>query len=205
MIAANGMDAFTQLLESYVSTRANPMTDALAMSGMQAARDGLFAWYEGGNSAAAGREKMAYAALLSGICLAQTGLGSVHGLASPLGAFFPIAHGVVCGTLLAAATKVNIDVMQARDPQNPALQKYASVGKLLRGRTHVDEVGARVFLIHTLTEWTRRMHLPDLAALGVSSADIPRVVANCRGSSMKTNPVVLTDDEVTHLLQMRMP
>ncbi len=64
---------------------------------------------------------MAYAALLSGICLAQTGLGSVHGLASPLGAFFPIPHGVVCGTLVAAATRLNIDVMQERDPDNPAL------------------------------------------------------------------------------------
>lgn len=205
MIAANGMDAFTQLLESYVSTRANPMTDALAMSGMQAARDGLLAWHEGGDGAAAGREKMAYAALLSGICLAQTGLGSVHGLASPLGAFFPIPHGVVCGSLLAAATKVNIDVMQARDPDNPALGKYTEAGKLLRGRTHVDEVGARVFLIHVLNEWTRRLNLPDLATLGVGEADLARVVANCRGSSMKTNPVVLSDEEVTRLLQMRMP
>lgn len=205
MIAANGMDAFTQLLESYVSTRANPMTDALAMSGMQAARDGLFAWYEGGDGAAAGREKMAYAALLSGICLAQTGLGSVHGLASPLGAFFPIPHGVVCGSLLAAAAKVNIDVMQARDSDNPALRKYTEVGKLLRGRAHVDEVGARVFLIHILNEWTRRLNLPDLATLGVGQADLARVVANCRGSSMKTNPVVLADEEVTRLLQMRMP
>jgi len=205
MIAANGMDAFTQLLESYVSTRANPMTDALAMSGMQAVRDGLLAWYEGGDGAAAGREKMAYAALLSGICLAQTGLGSVHGLASPLGAFFPIPHGVVCGTLLAAAAKINIDVMQARDAHNPALHKYAEVGRLLRGRAHVDAVGARVFLIDTLSEWTRRMNLPDLATLGVRPADLPRVVAHCRGSSMRTNPLALSDEEVTRLLRMRMP
>ncbi len=85
LIAANGMDAFTQLLESYVSVRANPLTDALAMAGMEAARDGLIAWYTGGDGAAAGREQMAFASLLSGICLAQAGLGSVHGLAQPLG------------------------------------------------------------------------------------------------------------------------
>lgn len=84
------MDALTQLLESYVSIKADPFTDALAESGLNAVREGLFAWYEGGEDAANGREQMAYAALLSGVCLAQTGLGSVHGLAPPLGAFFPI-------------------------------------------------------------------------------------------------------------------
>ena len=204
LIAANGMDAFTQLLESYVSTRANPLTDALAMSGMQAVRDGLLAWYDGGDPAAAGRGKMAYAALLSGICLAQTGLGSVHGLASPLGAFFPIPHGVVCGTLVAAATRLNIEVMQERDPDNPALAKYAQVGRLFRGRSHVDDIGARVFLVHTLNEWTRRMALPPLSALGIEAGDLPRIAANCRGSSMTTNPVVLSDEEVTRLLRMRL-
>lgn len=86
LIAANGMDAFTQLLESFVSTGSNPMTDALARSGIMAARDALLPLYA--EQSAPAREKMAYASLLSGICLAQTGLGAVHGLASPLGAFF---------------------------------------------------------------------------------------------------------------------
>lgn len=90
LIAANGMDALTQLLESYVSSRANSFTDALAVSGLEAVRDGLLGWYEQRPSAAEGRSRMAYAALLSGITLAQVGLGSVHGLASPLGAMFPI-------------------------------------------------------------------------------------------------------------------
>jgi alcohol dehydrogenase len=204
LIAANGMDAFTQLLESYVSSKANPFTDALAWSGMEAARDGLLAWYEGGAGAAAGREKMAYAALLSGITLAQVGLGSVHGLAAPLGAFFPISHGVVCGTLLEAATRVNIEVMEARDPANPALAKYARVGRLLRGKTHVDDAGARRLLLQTLLEWTGRMHLPRLGELGVSETDLPRVIANCRGSSMKTNPVELSDAEVGNILRARL-
>jgi alcohol dehydrogenase class IV len=102
LIAANGMDAFTQLLESYVSLRASPFTDALALSGMQAFRDGFWpAWTDGDPQADEGYRRIAYASLCSGITLAQCGLGSVHGLASPLGAYFPIPHGVVCGTLVA--------------------------------------------------------------------------------------------------------
>ncbi len=205
LIAANGMDAFTQLLEAYVSTRSNPMTDALAMAGMQAARDGLMQWYQGGEGAASGREQMALASLLSGICLAQTGLGSVHGLAQPLGSFFPIAHGVVCGTLVAAATRINIEVMQSRAPDNPALAKYAAVGRLFGHREPIDEDGAQQLLIAVLEGWTRTMSLPTLSALGVSESDFPRIIANSRGSSMKTNPVVLADEEVRRVLQARMP
>lgn len=204
LIAANGMDAFTQLLESFVSSKANPFTDALAWSGMEAVRDGLLAWYEGGENAAAGREKMAYAALLSGITLAQVGLGSVHGLAAPLGAFFPIPHGVVCGTLLEAATRVNIKAMEAREPDNAALAKYARVGRLLHGKTHVDDAGARAFLLHALGEWTARMHLPLLGEFGVTASDFPHIITHCRGSSMKTNPVVLSDSEVGDILMSRL-
>jgi alcohol dehydrogenase class IV len=93
LVAADGMDAFTQLLESYVSIKANPFTDALAWSGLAAFKEGFFAAWEGEEPAACrGRCAMAYASLISGITLAQVGLGSVHGLASPLGAYFPIPH-----------------------------------------------------------------------------------------------------------------
>jgi alcohol dehydrogenase len=203
LIAANGMDAFTQLLESYVSIRANPVTDALALAGMEAVRDGLMAWYQGGEGAAAGREHMALAALLSGICLAQTGLGSVHGLAQPLGSFFPIPHGVVCGALVAAATQVNIEVMLAREPENPALAKYAKVGRLFMDREGADDDSAREGLIRTLRDWTRLMKLPLLSILGVKEADFTRIVAHSRGSSMKTNPVVLSDAEIERILRFR--
>jgi len=204
LIAANGMDAFTQLLESFVSSKANPFTDALAWSGMEAVRDGLPAWYGNGPEAPAGREKMAYAALLSGITLAQAGLGSVHGLAAPLGAFFPIPHGVACGTLLAAATRVNIEVMTAREPANPALAKYARVGRLLHGMKHGDDIAARSALLQSLEGWTERMDMPRLGAFGASAADLPRIVANCRGSSMKTNPVALSDNDVGKILRARL-
>jgi alcohol dehydrogenase len=147
---------------------------------------------------------MAYASLLSGITLAQVGLGSVHGLASPLGAYFPIPHGVVCGTLVSAATEVNIKALQEREPGNSALAKYAQVGRLLTGRTEIDDATARASLTALLTEWSERLQLPRLNGYGISAADFPLIVANSRGSSMQTNPIVLTDAEIEAILMQRL-
>jgi alcohol dehydrogenase len=204
LIAADGMDAFTQLLESYVSIKANPFIDALAWSGMLAVKEGLFSAWEGKEPAAShGRSAMAYASLLSGITLAQVGLGSVHGLASPLGAYFPIPHGVVCGTLVSAATEVNIKAMQEREPDNKALVKYAQVGRLLTGRTEIDEANARRSLIALLSQWSEQLQLPRLNCYGVTPEDFPLIVANSRGSSMQTNPILLTDAEINTILVQR--
>jgi alcohol dehydrogenase class IV len=206
LVAAQGMDAFTQLLESYVSTRANPFCDALAISGLTAFRDGFWpAWQGGGQEAAQqGRAAMHYAAYLSGVTLAQVGLGSVHGLASPLGAFFPVPHGVVCGTLVAVATEVNIRALRERLPASPALAKYAEVGRLLSGETGLADEDACESLVVTLMEWTRKLELPGLGEYGVTEGDIDRIVANSRGNSMQTNPLVLTDTEVAELVQCRL-
>lgn len=203
VIAANGMDAFTQLLESYVSSQAGPLTDSLAWGGMKAARDGLMALYADPGDATA-RERMSYAAMVSGITLAQVGLGSVHGLAAPLGAFFPIPHGVACGTLVAAATRINIETLHAREPGHPALEKYAQVGRLLSKQGQLDRNTAHAALIETLDGWTRALELPGLAHYGVMPADIPRIVVNSRGSSMRTNPVRLEDSEIAAILTARM-
>lgn len=202
LIAADGLDAFTQLLESFVSTRANPITDALARSGIMAARDGLPALYRQQSGAA--REQMAYASLTSGICLAQAGLGAVHGLASPLGAFFPIPHGVVCGTLLASATASNIAALEARDPDSPALPKYAEIGRRFALQKGLDGPAARRFLVDTLRRWESDFALPRLAAYGIEAGDFKRIVAASRGSSMKTNPIELSDDELTQILVARL-
>lgn len=202
VIAANGMDAITQLLESFVSSRAAPLTDSLAWGGMKVARDGLPALYADPDDREA-RNRMAYAALVSGITLAQAGLGSVHGLAAPLGAFFPIPHGVACGTLLARATRVNIDALQARAPDHPALEKYAQMGRLLSRQGSMNHAASHAALVDTLDGWTRTLQLPSLAHYGVTHADIPRIVANSRGSSMKTNPIALTDGEIASILAER--
>jgi len=203
VVAANGMDALTQLIESYVSTRANIMTDALAISGLRSARDGLLPLYKQIDNKDA-QEKMAYASLMSGICLAQTGLGSVHGLASPLGAFYPIPHGVVCGTLVAEATQLNIKLMLDREPNNPALDKYATLGDVLAQKRHKDKQASRDALCDILYNWTELMKLDKLGEFGLTESGLDNVVANSRGSSMQTNPIVMSDSEIRELLLRRM-
>ncbi len=205
LLAANGMDALTQLIESYVSAKANPVTDALALSGINAFKDGFFAAWQGEDTeAAAGRAAIAYAALLSGITLAQAGLGSVHGLAAPLGAFFPIPHGVACGTLLAAATRINLRALRERAPTHPALAKYAQLGELLSGRRYSYRESAWQALLEALHEWTELLAVPRLTRYGVTAAHVDKLVANARGSSMATNPVVLSDAEIAEIVSARL-
>jgi alcohol dehydrogenase len=204
LIAADGMDALTQLLESFVSTRSNPITDALALSGLDAVRRGLWTFHGGRNDGGTARAAMAYAALLSGITLAQAGLGAVHGLASPLGAFFPAPHGAVCGTLLAATTRINLAALRDRDADSPALRKYAEAGRALTGRPMAGDADALAALLDLLDGMTEQFALPRLSAYGVAAADVPRIVEGSRGSSMKTNPVVLTDAELAAIVTGRL-
>ena len=208
-IASNGLDALTQLLESLVSTRSFPLSRALALDGLAAARDGLVPWYEavaGGGDAPGARSRMAYAALLSGICLAHTGLGAVHGLASPLGARHPIGHGAACGATLVAATRVNLAALEARDPDGPALPRYTAAGRVLSGRigsensAALDDSAARAALVDTLADWERRLAVRGLATFGVGESDFPALVADARGRSMRTNAIELTDAEVAAIL-----
>jgi len=204
MIAANGMDALTQLIESFVSIKANVLNDALGIAGLGAARDGLIALYESAGADAKARENMAFASLLSGINLAQTGLGSVHGLASPLGAYYPLPHGVVCGTLVATATRVNIDAMQQREPANIALDRYARVAEVLLQQRFKSKDDALLKLVELLQLWTDKLGILRLGQYGVKEHELDHIVANSRGSSMKTNPIVLTDTEISSILKARL-
>ncbi len=204
LIAANGMDALTQLIESYVSSKANALTDSLAWQAIEMAAPALVEWYKNGSQAQAAQDSMAYAALVSGITLAQVGLGSVHGLASPMGAFFPIPHGVVCGTLLAAATAVNIKAMQEREAGNPALAKYARLGELLTSSQKLPDTVGCDKLLEILTRWSEELNLPRLSAYDIKQSDLDHIVANARGSSMQTNPIVLTDSEIKSVLLQRL-
>ncbi len=197
--AACGMDAFTQLLEAYVSIKASPMTDALAISGLDHVIRGLPRAFQEGSHDIEARTGMAYAALVSGIVLANAGLGVVHGLASPIGARFDAPHGAVCGALVAAATSATIRrLFDEGRRDHPALIKYARVGALFSDRAReATETGCAV-LIEALENWTEMLAMPRLTRFGIAESDLPGFVA---GASNKNNPVPLTDGEIAALLR----
>ncbi len=211
VIAGDGMDALTQLLESLTSTGASPFTDAVARSGLAAIADALPAWHAaairgtGPDDTAGARAAMAWAALCSGIALANAGLGAAHGLVAPLGARFGIHHGTGCGALLAAVTRANLAALAARGPGSPALERYADAGRLLAGGSAeavaaLSDESARDALLATLDRLTAALGVPRLGELGVDRKAFPALVAESRGSSMRTNPVVLTDAEIEGIL-----
>ena len=211
VIAGDGMDALTQLLESFTSAGASPFTDAVARSGLAALGDALPAWHASALNGAAAAETaaargaMAWAALCSGIALASAGLGAAHGLVAPLGARFGIHHGTGCGALVAAVTRANLAALTERAPASRALERYAEAGRLLAGDPAstdgaLTDKAARHALLAVLDRLTAVLRIPRLAAYGVTAEAFPALVADSRGSSMRTNPVALTDDEIGAIL-----
>ena len=200
--ASTGMDAFTQLLESYVSVQSTPLTDALAYSGLCHAAENLIPACTDGAENVEVRAGMAYAALLSGVTLANAGLGIVHGLASAFGGLYDIPHGVVCGTLMWAANKVTVDALKRRTGHGePALAKYACIGALLSGGDSADIYGSCDMLIRKLEEWTDVLHLPPLGEFGVKESDIDNIIDR---TGNKNNPVKLDRSEIRRIIELRM-
>ena len=203
--AACGMDAFTQLLEAYVSTKASPITDALAYSGMKYMSKNLIPACTTNASDVNVRSAMAYGSLMSGITLANAGLGIVHGLASPIGGFFDIPHGVVCGTLLAEATKMNIKKLQEQGAAGKeGLKKHADIGALLSGKEialegEVDEYCT--ILIDTLDKWTKELKIDRLGKYGINSEDIENIV---KKAGLKNNPVNLIQEDIETIVMNRL-
>ena len=206
VIAGDGMDALTQCLEAYVSTGASPFTDAVAWSGLSAIGPALPTWHAAAlapvpaSVTAPARGAMAWGALASGIALANAGLGAVHGIVAALGARHPVHHGTGCGILLAETTRVNIAALRARDPEGPALRRYAEIGRLLVGDPGLGPDAATDSLVAWLAALATGLGLSRLAHFGVGNAEIPTLVAESRGSSMRSNPIVLTDAEIEAIL-----
>ncbi|MDO9514965.1 MAG: iron-containing alcohol dehydrogenase [Syntrophales bacterium] len=201
--AATGLDACTQLLESYVSTKANPMTDALALSGLGFVGDSLLLACGEGAGDTAVRAAMAYGSLMSGICLANAGLGVVHGLAASIGGMFDIPHGIVCGTLLGTATEEIIGALRERGGESVVLEKYARVGALFAGREYCRK--DRNFLCDKLIEilhaWIKELDIPRLRDYGVLREDCAEIV---RKTENKNNPVNLTPAEIERVIVKRL-
>jgi alcohol dehydrogenase len=203
--AACGLDAFTQLLESYVSIKSSPLTDALAYSGMKYIGRNITLASSSGASNVNVRAAMAYGALMSGITLANAGLGIVHGLASPIGGFFNIPHGQVCATLLAEATKMNVEILELLGPEKRlTLKKYAQIGALLKNTYKVEENQIQEFclnLIEILEKWVNLLKISRLGKYGINEQDLDKIVEN---SSLKDNPVKLNKQNIKNILLNRL-
>ena len=198
--AAGGLDAFTQLLESYVSTAASPMTDALAWSGMERVHDSFIPLCTGSRDDAALRGGMAYAALMSGITLANAGLGVVHGLASPLGALFGIPHGIACGTMLAVAVRATIKKLVTLEDVN-GLKKYARVGALFTGCDLIETGTCCEALADLLDALVDKLKMPRLSSFGVKEDHLDRIIDE---AGNKNNPAALDRGEMREMLRNRL-
>jgi len=196
--AQSGMDAFTQLLESYLSTHANPYTDALAVDGIRRVRNGLqTAFFEGTNLEA--RCDMSYAAYLSGITLANAGLGTVHGFASSIGGYIDIPHGQICACMMSPVNRITVRKLRNTDSRHWALYKYARIGKLFSQDKNQSDDYYTDLLLELIEHWTLQLGIKKLRNYGVKEDDFSRIVSQTRN---KYNPVGLNPDELGEALEL---
>ena len=208
--AYTGMDAITQLLESLISNRAQPIPQALCRQGLALAIPAIVEAVENGSSRPA-REAMAHAALLSGLALANSGLGMAHGVAAALGVHAKVPHGLACAVMLPVALRTNRDVALPQLAQAGRTMKQTildstladSESRQLAQDSNVDhDDEAMDFAIQIVQSLCHRIGIPTtLTQLGVTEEQLPAIVASSRGNSMSGNPKTLTDDELTALLR----
>jgi alcohol dehydrogenase class IV len=196
LTASTGLDAFTQLLEPFVSVKSNPLTDALCREGLKRAARSLRRAFEKGSDRLA-REDMAIASLFGGLALANAKLGAVHGFAGTLGAMFSIPHGVVCARLLPHVMEVNVKAIEQRGPLE-FLSRYDEVARLLTGNPDAWATHG-IDWIHDLCN---ALDVTPLLEFGITEAHFPELIAGAkRASSMKGNPVELNDEELMEILR----
>jgi len=201
VVASSGLDALSQVIEPFLSIRANPLTDALARDGIGRSARALRRAYAGELAHdPALREDLALASLTGGLCLANAGLGAVHGFAAPAGGMFGAPHGAVCAALLPHVLAVNLRALRARAPEHPALPRFRELAALLTGEATADvapEDG-----VAFIAALTRDLKVPGLGSHGMRATDIPALVDKAKqASSMKGNPLPLTDPELTEIAE----
>jgi alcohol dehydrogenase class IV len=191
------MDALTQLIEPFVSIRANAMTDIYCREGMRLVAHALRRACEHGSDLNA-RTDMSMASLLGGLALANAGLGAVHGFAAPIGGMFDAPHGAVCAALLAPVTRVNLIALRQRDAAGPALSRYAEVARILTGHP----LAGAGDLVPWLEDLAADLHIPSLASYGIGEADALAICDSAAlASSMKANPIPLEAPELLTALR----
>ena len=194
--AATGLDAFTQLLEAYVSRQSNPLTDSICREGLQRAAGSLKKAYLDGNNSTARRD-MCLASLFGGLALANAKLGAVHGFAGPMGGMFNAPHGALCAGLLPHVMKVNLDALQTRFPESPAMKRYDEIARIITGSSKARAADGIIWV----QELCSQLQIPALAEYEIKASDFHSIVAKSRNaSSMKGNPIELTEAELLTVL-----
>ncbi|HPZ07819.1 MAG TPA: iron-containing alcohol dehydrogenase [Candidatus Eremiobacteraeota bacterium] len=195
--ASTGLDALTQLIEPYVCNSPNPLIDTICLEGIKRIVKSLRKAYKNGSDLSA-REDMSLASLFGGMALANAKLGAVHGFAGPLGGMFSAPHGAVCARLLPVVMKFNVNALKEREPSSPVLSRYTDVAQLLTGKPSAipsDEVD----YLYSLCD---ELGILALGTYGLTEDDIPSVVAQAeKASSMKGNPILLTEEELKNILK----
>jgi alcohol dehydrogenase class IV len=193
--AATGLDALTQLIEPYVSSRANALTDLYCIEGLRRAAAALPRLWEDGQDREA-RIAMSWASLLGGMALANAGLGAVHAFAAPVGGMWKAPHGAICAAVLPHAIEVNVEALRRRAPNNPALRRYDEIARVLTREPHAIADDA----VLAIANFCDRLEIPPLRTYGVTEADIPDLADKAaQTSSMKSNPIQLTADELREI------
>ena len=197
----SGLDAFCQLLEAYICTNSNAFTDMLAENGLRRMSESLLSAYNNGEDLDA-RNDVSYAALLSGICMANAGLTTIHGFASVIGGLYDgIPHGAICASLLHGATVVNIQKIKDFEPNNPSAYKYAKLGAYLMHATYSPDRHEVFFraVVDTLKEWNEKMNIPRLSDFGIDKDDFWKILDEAK---QRYNPVKLSDSEMEQILDI---
>ena len=196
LTATTGLDALTQLIEAYVSCRANPMTDVLCQEGIGLAATAVRRAFHDGTDAAA-RADMSLASLWSGMALMNAGLGAVHGFAGPIGGVFDAPHGAICASLLPHVVAANVRAIETRAPNHPARDRFTHVARLVTGQSGASAADGVLWLADLVQE----LRIPRLRHYGVGPEHVASLVEKAaRSSSMKGNPLELTTAELTELL-----
>jgi alcohol dehydrogenase class IV len=197
LTAATGLDALTQVLEPFVSCKANPLTDALSQKGLELGATALRRGYHHGNDLEA-RSDLALMSLLGGLSLANAKLGAVHGFAGPIGGMFPAPHGAVCARLLPLVAETNIAALRARAPGHRSLARYRQAARILTGDSNAEAEALSAWLERLVEE----LGVPRLGAYGLSAPSVPALVTKAQAaSSMQGNPIVLSVAELTEILE----
>jgi alcohol dehydrogenase class IV len=196
--AVTGMDAFTQVIEPYVSRYSNPLVDMFCKEAIPKGASYLLRVWEDGNDHEA-RENISWVSLMGGLALANAKLGAVHGFAGPIGGMFHVPHGAVCAALLPSVMLVNVEALSNRGNDFEKLTRFEDIARWVTGVENASiEEG-----VEWIASLCKNMEIPRLSELGIKKTNFPTIIGKSKNSSsMKGNPIQLTEQEMAKILEL---